>query len=333
MATIRIARGTDPFKKYWWVILVAFGGIGGWICLPAMNGASGGASAAPQEAGLQTAEQSLDSADNPAGAPGGAINLSMGGGKQKKTDNASVSSLFQAPEEKPAAAPGLEPAPKNMADALKDITRASAAKASVKAAASAGGWGEQAQRGFTAPKASFGGMSGLGSGSGSGASSNSSGGGFGGTAVGGFGGKNANTGVSFAKGLKDDGSGSAPTGSKGAVMKSLENSRGASVGAAMQSSNDASKGQSGSTFDGGGRGGAVAGGGAAVGASGGVYGKLDSAPANLKANDPNLNSQKIQAPPTPTPNVAADPNAAMKAMMMQMLMGVVMAGIMACIGI
>ena len=330
MASVKIASGSDPFKKYWWVILVAFAGIGGWICLPAMDSGTGGSSIAPQESGLQTTEQSLDSAQNPAGAQGSALDLTMGASHKRK-DEAAMSSLYQAPEEKKiaAATPAPADAPK-FADALKDISRASAAKASAKADAS--GWGEKAQRGFTAPKAAFGGLSGLGGGSGSGASSSSSGGGLAGSAVGGFGGKNANTGVSFAKGLKDTGSGSEASGSK-AIMKSLEAARGASVGAAVQQSNDAAKGMSSASFDGGGKGGSIGGGGAAQGASAGLYGKLDSAPSNLKVNDPNLNNKKIEAPPTPIAAPATDPNAQMKQMVMQMLMSVVMAGIMACIGL
>jgi hypothetical protein len=325
MPGIKIARGTDPFKKYWWVLLLAFGAVGGWVCLPALDGAGGGSAVPTQESGLKTADQSLDSAENPAGAPGSA--LDMPGVHTRAADGSTMaSSLYQAPDDASVAASTAIVTPgSTFADALRDITRASAAKATVAASAGKGGWGEAAQRGFTAPKANFGAMSGFGGGSGSAASA-SSGGAAGGGAVSGFGGKGPNTGVSFAKGLKDDGSAAAP-GAPNVAMRSLENAKLASVNAAGAASNDVARAAGGASFDGGGGGGRIAGGGAAEGATGGVYGKLDAAPANLKQNDPKLNQSKITPPPKPVP-VPPQQNM-MQQMMMQMIMSIAMAGIMA----
>lgn len=324
MPGIKIARGTDPFKKYWWVLLLAFGAVGGWVCLPALDGAGAGGGAAPaQESGLKTADQSLDSAENPSGAAGSA--LEMPGAHKKAADASGMgSSLYQAPDDASVAASTAIVTPgSTFADALRDITRASSAKAAVAASAGKGGWGETPQRGFTAPKANFGAMSGFGGGSGSAAAS--SGGGAAGGSVAGFGGKGPNTGVSFAKGLKDDGSAAAP-GAPNAVMRSLENAKTASVNAAGASSNDVARAAGGASFDGGG-GGRISGGGASEGATGGVYGKLDAAPANLKQNDPKLNQSKITPPPKPVP-IPPQQNM-MQQMMMQMIMSIAMAGIMA----
>ena len=171
MTTVAIARGSDPFKKYWWVILLVFGAIGAWICLPLMGSATGSGSVSAQEGGLKSSDQSLDSIRNPNGAPGGAVDLSMGGSYRKKaSDGGMVSSLYQAPEEQAGSAgTSLTPAAgQSFADALKDISRKSASAASDKTQAS--GWGEKAQKGFTPPKGNFGAMSGFSGSSGSGAS-------------------------------------------------------------------------------------------------------------------------------------------------------------------
>ena len=171
---ITIRRDNDPFKKYWWALLVLFGLGAAWVCLPALQ--SGGLAAGGQgEEGLMKSSgaQSLDSRNNPSGAPGGAIDASMDGAgayAKKRTDEPATSSLYQAME---TAAPGaplsaLKPGasasapPSSLAAALKDVGNA---------AKKPGGWNEKAQKGFTAPHSDFGGMSGLGSGGSSGGTS------------------------------------------------------------------------------------------------------------------------------------------------------------------
>lgn len=327
MPTVKIARGTDPFKKYWWVILLGFGGVGGWICLPMMDSSVGSGSVAPREGGFKS-EQSLDAINNPTGAPGGAINLSMDGtGPYKKRggDGPITSSLYQAPEDKAAAASPEAPKPaNNLANALKDITKQSAAHAS--ASVDPSGWGGQkAQKGFTAPKAGFGAMSGLAGGSGSGAAAVSGGGG-GGT-FSGFGSQKANTGVTMAKGLKDDGSGEIG-GGKNKSLNALQGAQSASVNAARQQSNDAASAMGGASFDGrGGGGSSINGGGAGGGGGPGVYGSLDAAPANLKVNDPNLDKRTVNPVPTPEKKDATDPNDKMRQMVMQMIIMAVIGGL------
>lgn len=317
MTTVAIARGSDPFKKYWWVILLVFGAIGAWICLPLMGSTTGSGSVSAQEGGLKSSDQSLDSIGNPNGAPGGAVDLSMGGSYRKKSsDGGMVSSLYQAPQDH-AAGTSLTPAAgQSFADALKDISRKSAAAAKP----GDSGWGEKAQKGFTPPKGNFGAMSGFSGSSGSGASASAAGGGG---VVSGFGSSKANTGVDFARGLKDQGA----DGKGGRAMGALQNAQAASVAAARQGSGDAAVAMSAATFDGSNGSGRVVGGGAGT-SGGGVYGSLDAAPMNLKINDPNLDAHKVDPPPTPMPKDETDPNDKMRQMVMQMLIQAVVGGLM-----
>ena len=103
---ITVRRDNDPFKKYWWVLLLAFGAVGAWLCSP-LIGTQGSAGVA-RESGLKSAEQSLDSLDNPSGAPGGPVELSMEGSYRKKKQDGPISSSLTFPPE--ATAPAEKPA-------------------------------------------------------------------------------------------------------------------------------------------------------------------------------------------------------------------------------
>ena len=121
---ITIRRDSDPFRKYWWVILLAFGLIGGWVCLPLIDYQSG--SGAPAlESGLKSADQSLDAINNPNGAPGFATNLSMDSGAyaKKNLEGPVTSSLYQPPPEAAAAGAPLAASDSNLANALKDVSK------------------------------------------------------------------------------------------------------------------------------------------------------------------------------------------------------------------
>lgn len=335
---IKIQRGSDPFKKYWWVLLVVFGGGGLGVCLPGLSGGDGaggsaGAAAAGDE-GLRTVDgssASLDPVNNPSGAPGGAINLSMEGAGRKSGLGADggglMSSLYEAPQdqtsESAAAASGAAAgtasataAPgggkRALADALRDISRKKSASAD------ASGWGGQkAQRGFTAPKGNFGGLSGLGGGSSaSGARLNAGGG----AAGGGFGSSaEQRVGVSTARGLKDDGLGDGSTQVRSfnnlkAVNRAMNNAARGDMGSALAFS--------GRAFDGGGAGGRISM--TAGQAADSVGASLTAAPMNLKVNDPDANSFKFEpVPMTEAPNMG-DQQARMKQMMMMaVVMGVI----------
>lgn len=325
---LKIERGSDPFKKYWWVLLVVFGGVFGMVCLGSMSGGDGGsASASDAEQGLRTADgrgSSLDPTENPAGAPGGAIDLSMGGiRKRKGGDGPITSSLFLAPDE-PAASTATAVASaggsRGLADALRDISRSRAADPT--------GWGGQkAQRGFKsasgafqAPKAAFGGLSGLGGGSSASAASVSAG------SASGFGGGFGNdglqrVGVSNTRGLQDDGKGDGTTG-----FHALKNAARAMGLAARSGDLGAAMAMGGRTFDGGGGGGRISAGKGTI-AEGGVGANLNAAPVNLKANDPKLNDFKYEPPPATDSGPAIDKNAQLK-QMEQMMMMMVVGGIM-----
>ena len=96
---VKISRNNDPFRKYWWVVLVGFGLVGAWVCLPLMESGTGSVSGT---AGAKSAEQSLDSVNNPSGAPGSAVDLSMDGTgayRKKGSEGPIASSLYQAPAE------------------------------------------------------------------------------------------------------------------------------------------------------------------------------------------------------------------------------------------
>jgi hypothetical protein len=315
MISVTIARHSDPFKKYWWVILLAFAGIGGWLCMPYMDGGIGsGRVSAPQEGSLR-GPQSLDAVSNPSGAQGGPVDLSMAGSRGKKTDGSMTSSLYQAPPEEPKPAPPAA-APTTLADALRDVSRKSAS-------ADSSGWGGQTpQKGFTAPKANFGSMSGFSGSSGSGASASSHAGG----SVTGFGAQKAETGVTFAQGLRGD-AGEGPAGAKGKAMGALQGASNAAMAANKQLSNDAARAGAATSFDGSGGGSTIGGSGMTAATGAGVYAKLDSAPINLKANSPNLDQRKVE-PPAATKADATDPNDQMRQQMLQMVMMMAIAGIM-----
>ncbi|MDE2143432.1 MAG: hypothetical protein KGJ84_13575 [Elusimicrobia bacterium] len=285
--TVSVSADDDPFKKYWWLILVGFVLTGLWLCLPGMEASVGSAHVDTSKpvAGA-TSEQSLDSVDNPAGAEGGALDLSMdGAGKRKDKGVESFESmLYQPPPEPGAAAPGAplgaSAGSASLAQQLKSVGGAKAKDAS--------GWDEKARTGFASPHLSGSGLSGAGSSSGGSSASASAGGGA-------FGSSNAQISFGNTHGLKDDGGESASAGGL-AALRTAAKTAGA---AAASRSNDAARAGVGSFFDGSkGRSAGIAG---DAGGSG-TYAELDAAPANLKANNPDLNKKEIKAPPsTPAP--------------------------------
>lgn len=314
---VKIKRDNDPFKKYWWALLLGFALTGAWICIPLM-GTQTGAGVALREGGLQSAEQSLDSIHNPSGAPGSIADLNMEGSgayAKKKTDGPITSSLYQPlPEEKPApaATPPAAASPGNLADALKDISRRSAS------ASSSGN-----PNPFNPSKANFGSLSGLGGSSASNASVSSSySGGSSGLGLTPFAAGTPNTGVTTTRGL--DGA-QVPARSRAGTMGALQDARVNASLAMGQRSYDGAAAISGQTFDGRSGAGSPIGGGVALGGS---YAKLDAAPKNLKANDPNLSTIKIEPPPA-VPKIEPEDRAKqMMEMIMMMVVGGVVSGVM-----
>ena len=297
-----VGAADDPYKKYWWAILAGFVVTGAWLCVPIMETPVGSIHVdTGPKAGVDAAsvEQSLDSADGPSGAPGGAVDLSMDGvGRKSKAGDDMMSMLYQAP---PSEA-GAEAAAKSAGGATSAASLAQQLK-DVGAKSEASGWGEKAQRGFGAPRLSGGGLSG--SGSASGGSSASAYAGAGNI----FGARTAQVGFGATRGLRDDGSADSPG------FRALK----ASVGAAgaggpnLKGSNEAAHASMSQSFDGAkGRAPAPIG----TGAMAQANAAYDAAPANLKANDPRLDSKKLPDPPMAPPPPAAGPDIGKQLMIM-----------------
>ncbi len=312
MMTVTIRRDNDPFKKYWWVILLAFGLVGGWVCLPLMDTGTGSAPVA--EGGLKSLDQSLDSIHNPIGAPGSAVDLSMegSGAYRKKAGGPVTSSLYQPPPESAAPAEPAASGGGNLADALKDVSR--------KTALDPTGWGgARPQRGFSPPKANFGSLSGLGSGSSSSVSSGYGGSSPGSGGLSAFGAPTPKTGIEEARGLGSQEK--APKAGAGA-MKSLEAASIKAISAAQMPSMDAARAIGGQSFDGSSAGSRIGGGGAA--ALSGPYARLDAAPVNLKMNNPALEKKEIAPPPAkPVEDEMSQRERIMQMIMMMVVGGVV----------
>ncbi|UPT73035.1 MAG: hypothetical protein M0D55_14165 [Elusimicrobiota bacterium] len=280
-----VSGADDPFKKYWWAILLGIGFTAMWLIMPMMGEKAVGSTS------IDTSKPKVDEnveqsfAD---GEVGNGLDLSMADAiKKRKDDPAFTSSLmFPPPEggETPADGATAGSAAKGAAGAAGSTSLAAALKEVGK---SDGGWGEKkAQRGFDQPKLSGTGMSGLGSASGGRAGSAG-----GGSSA--FGSANANVGFGRAGGLsgsvKDE---EAPL-VKGSIA-ALQAAASQSVAGANNSSNDAARNSLSQAFDGA-KGGSKIGG--PGGGPGGRYASLDTAPINLKLADPKLNEKKLEAPP------------------------------------
>ncbi|MBI3565837.1 MAG: hypothetical protein HY079_11615, partial [Elusimicrobia bacterium] len=260
-------------------ILIGFVATGMWLCLPIMETPVGSAHVDTSKPAVDpNASQSLDSVDNPAGAQG--FSVSMEGLKHKsKSDEPIESMLYQAPAE-PTNGAAASGAP--LGGASGSASSAASLAQALKAVGDkkdSSGWGEKAQKGFTAPRLS-GGLSGVGSASGGAGASASAG-------VSAFGSSNAQIGYGGTRGLRDDGGADAkPAGGVAVLRKVAEMSK----KAAANRSGDGAVSSNSRIFDG-----AKAQGiGAPVGPAGAAnYEALDAAPANLKLNDPKLDKKEL----------------------------------------
>ena len=268
-----VADADDPYKKYWFLILAGFACTGFWLLTPMLGEKSIGSTVVgggpKTDAGV---EQSLT------GAVAGAADAEAAS-KKKIDEGLGSSRLYQAAPEAAASAEKSAAlgatSGSTLADELKKVSRGE------------GGWSEKAQRGFSSPKLSGGSMSGLNGASGGRAGSASSG-------MSAFGTRNAEVGFVAAKNIL--GGGSAGPGSKG--LAALQGAAASAKLAAGTVSGDAASGSLSKIFDGAKAQGQIGGPG---GASGGVYEKLDSAPINLKLDDPKLDDKKKKAPPASKP--------------------------------
>jgi len=271
-----VSDADDPFKKYWWAILMGIVFTALWLLTPMLGEKSVGSTA------IDTSKPKVD--DNVEQSlvadAGDGINLSMDGtGKKRKEDSLLGSSLYQAPPEETAAAAAGGAALGSATGAGSGSTLAGA----LKKVSESGGWGEKAQKGFNVPKLAGASLSGMGA---------ASGGRSGSAGSGAFGSSNAKIGFAGTKGLSGGGGVEEADNSKGmAALKAA--SAQALLAASSQSNDDARSGMS-KAFDGAKGGSKIGGGGAAMA---GNYSALDAAPANLKLNDPKLDEKKIAPPP------------------------------------
>lgn len=276
-----VSDADDPFKKYWWAILMGIVFTAIWLLTPMLGEKSVGSTVvdtSPKVA--ENVEQSFG------GDAGDGINLSMEGtGRARKEDPLFGSSLYQAAPEDAAAtaAATAGSAALGSASGSSGGTLAGA----LKKVSESTGWGDKkAQRGFDAPKLAGGSLSGMGAASGGKAGSAS------GSSA--FGSSNAKIGFAGTKGLSgevDDLQVTAPNSKGVAALKAAASQ--AQLAASSRSSDDARSSLD-KAFDGAKGGSKIGGGGAALG---GGYAALDAAPVNLKLEDPKLNEKKIEPPP------------------------------------
>jgi hypothetical protein len=320
---LAIMPRSDPFKKYWWVLLLVFAGAGSWLCLPALTTDSSGA-VAVNESGLRV----LDSAKNPEGATGSPMGRSERRGGVVGAMKSSLDFLFgSGPAVEGNAAPNAQAAAG--ADSGWGSEKAQGASDhSSSASDDSSGWGgEKAQRGFSAPRANFGAMSGMSGESGSGASWSS--GSSGSSHVSGFGGKGPTTGRAQAQSV---GSGSARMEARAAGGSGAPGSKSSAKDAAAGLQNLDSLAGAGRTFDNSGKGNGlnVAGGSSALGEAKAALSSLNAAPVNLKANAKDLDMKEVSTIPKPQtiPAVTTDPTTKITDMLMNLFMAGIVGEIM-----
>jgi hypothetical protein len=273
-----VSDADDPFKKYWWAILMGIVFTALWLLTPMLGEKSVGSTAISTS--TPKVEEGVE--QNLSTDAGDGINLSMEGtGHKRKEDSALGSSLYQAPPEETAAATAGSAALGSASGSASGSTLAGALK---KVSESSGGWGEKAQKGFNLPKLAGGSLSGMGAASGGRAGSAS------GSSA--FGSSNANIGFAGTKGLS--GSADIETAADSKGVAALKAAAAQAQLAAGNKSNDGARSAMSQAFDGAKAGSAISGGGSIL--SGG-YAALDAAPANLKLEDPKLNEKKLEPPP------------------------------------
>ncbi len=271
-----VSAADDPFKKYWWAILLGIVFTALWLLAPMLGEKSVGSTA------VESAQPKGDSGVEQTLVPdaGGGMNVAMDGTGQQKKEVLSGSGLYQAPAEEAAAA-GAAPA----GPAAPGLASGSTLAGALKKVSESGGWGEKAQKGFNALKLAGSSLSGMGAASGGRSGSAASG-----TSA--FGSSNAKIGFADTSGLSSGGSAAAGSNSKG--VAALKAAAAQALSAAANTSNDAARSSLTQAFDGA-KGGSNIGGNTA--ALPGNYAALDAAPVNLKLSDPKLNEKKPAAPP------------------------------------
>ncbi len=278
-----VSDADDPFKKYWWAILLLIVFTALWLLTPMLGEKSIGSTS------IDTAKPKTDNVEQAVAVgdeTGDGGYLSMEGtGHKRKEDSVLGSSLYQAPPDDPATAAATAGSAAAGGAGLGSASASSLAS-ELKKVGESTGWGEKAQKGFNLPKLAGGSLSGMGAASGGSAGSS------GGSSA--FGSRNANIGFGSTKGLSG---GDAPEADENAKSKGLHALSAAAQQAqlaATNSSNDAARSSLSAAFDGAKTGNKIGGN---VGGGAGTYAALDTAPVNLKLADPKLNEKKMEPPP------------------------------------
>ena len=310
--TIKFSKNSDPFKKYWWVLLLIFSAIGVWISYPSYQSGQG-MDASAFGRNLMTVRQSLNSLNNPAGTGAGAPGSPVGGlamnaqgqGAYKKEGGMAMDGLFPHP----AAAKAAAAKPRTFADDLSAI-------AGMSGRGGAGGLsGAAASPAIPVESPSLG--SGFSNGSGTGGDGGSSASysppPILGSASGSFSEGQTKTNLQNASDLSGL---NAPAG--GGALGALKSAAQSAVASANEASNAAAASGLSNNFDGArasGQIGGMAGGqsDSGVGIGGG------GVPMNLKANPKDLMTKQI-TPPTPMPATSSSNNTMMQMMMMMLPM-------------
>jgi hypothetical protein len=314
--TMSVGVADDPYKKYWWAILGIIAFSGAWLCAPMLEGGSVGSGPAdPSNLSADASGGGLAAAA--AGGAGHVYDLTMGAAARKAKGALDMpeSMLFQAPVDASAGA-AANGAPIGSASGGSSGSLASALK-DVGQGKDPSGWsGENARRGFDAPRMAGGSLSGLGS---------ISGGHGGASGTGAFGTHNAQVQSGAAHGLVDNGAAEAEA--RGAQARSALGQAAAQAKAAARArSGAAAPGGMNRLFDGA-RGQNQIG---IPGGSGGpgAYSAMDEAPINLKANPDNLDGRTIPTPAaTPVPPLANDSSQQMGVMIVGLALSVVLGGL------
>ncbi len=302
MALTVTRKGSDPFKKYWWLVLLIFLLMGAWSLFPTLGGGVAGLDRNRflLDAGaLKPLDQSLDAlnsspigASAPGGALGGAVKSGAGGGS---TDPGAM--LYRSPA---AGAASAAPAAAPLADALGEISRRpGGAMAAAPAAAAASPYSIPSAK--FAPIAMGGGGGGSGAGYGAGGSAG----------LGAFGTVNARPGISAAQGMSQDMAALSP---KGGAFSQLKAAAGSGAALAGMTAGSAAKGMSNSNFDGSGGAGV-----ALPETSGGGFGATQQGLLSLAAPAPGTAQMTGGAmPPAP---MASGPSKQKQMLMMLMMAG------------
>ncbi len=275
-----VSDADDPFKKYWWAILMGIVFTAIWLLTPMLGEKSVGSTV------VDTSPKAAENVEQNFNADAGdGINLSMEGtGRARKEDPLFGSSLYQpAPEDAASTAAATAGSSALGSASSSGGTLAGALK---KVSESDGGWGgKKAQRGFTAPKLAGGSLSGMSAASGGKAGSASG--------LGAFGSRNAKIGFAGTKGLSGDAADVETTVPGGKGVGALKAAAAQAQLAASSRSSDDARSSLDKAFDGAKGGEKIGGGGAAIA---GAYAALDAAPVNLKLADPKLNEKTIEPP-------------------------------------